>query len=82
MIQTINPKSRIEQDKTDLKVYYKKLNKIYLNIIREVLTKFPFLEGKAKTVDQRKSASRSALSEEIKEKRNEEKELVKEKHSK
>lgn len=61
----INPKSRNEQDKKDLRVYYSKHRKFDLNIIQKVLKKFLYLEMKAKTVAQRVLRSRNALSDDL-----------------
>ena len=58
---------RSDKEKTQLKRYYYQLMKMDKNIIQEVLKKCPDLKKKAKTVAQRKSASRSAQNEDKKE---------------
>ena len=60
-------KKRSDEEKKQLKSYDYELTKIDKNIIEEVLKKCPDLKKKAKTVAQRKSASRSAQNEEKKE---------------
>ena len=60
-------KKRSDEEKTQLKSYDYELTKIDKNIIQEVLKKCPDLKKKAKTVAERKSASRSDQNEEKKE---------------
>ena len=66
-ILALNLKERSDDEKRQLQGYYYQLTKMDKNIIQEVLKKCPDLKKKAKTVAQRKSASRSAQNEEKKE---------------